>query len=105
MNPMHKCRGLQLGASCNNRHHDRCPRDIDRGIPISVIGLPALHTTENGLTLAVLFCTVAAGATRTGRIAGVYHAQWHTCKSSLIGEKETELPECPGGMARPLRVS
>jgi hypothetical protein len=34
--PMTEVRGLQLGASCCNRHIDWCPRDIDRAHDVSV---------------------------------------------------------------------
>ena len=90
MNPRINDGGLSLPLRANliasrstterdNRHHDRCPRDIDRGVPISVIGVAARDTTESGLTLAVRFCTVAALATSTGRVARVNCVQWHTC--------------------------
>jgi hypothetical protein len=92
MNPMPKGRGLSLGASCDNRHHDRCPGDIYSSIDVSVHRHAAAHTTEMGLTLAVLFCTVSTGTTRARRIGRVDRMQWHTGKSGLIGKEETELP-------------
>jgi hypothetical protein len=102
MNPRITDGGLQLGASCRNRHHDRCPSDIDGGISISVIGIAALDTTEASLTLAVLFGTVPAHMARLRRVAGINGVQWHTCKSRFVGKKHTQLPESPGGMARTL---
>ena len=63
----------------DNRHHDRCPRDVYGGVPISVIGVAASLAEKRGLTLAVRFGTVAARATRTGRVARVYRVQWDTC--------------------------
>ncbi len=63
----------------DNRHHDRCPRDVYGGVPISVIGMAASLTKKSGLTLAVRFGTVAAFATRTRRVARVYRVQGHTC--------------------------
>ena len=71
----------------DKRHHDRCPRDIDGGVPISVLGIAA------GLTLAVRFCTVPAGVARSRCVTRVYEMQWDTSKSSLVGQEETELPE------------
>ena len=91
MNPRINDGGLQLGASCRNRHHDRCPRDIDSSVSISVIGIAALNTAEGGLTLAVLFGTVSALATRFGRIARVNSVQWYGSLSGLIGEEQTQL--------------
>ena len=102
MNPRINDGGLQLGASCRNRHHDRCPRDIDSSVSISVIGIAALNTAEGGLTLAVLFGTVSAHMARLRRVAGINSMQWDTCKRSLVGKEQTQLPERPGGMARPL---
>ena len=75
----------------NNRLHDFSPGDIDGGIAISVIGVATGLTNKGGLTLAILFGTVSAFATRARRIAWVYRVQWDTCKSSLVGKKETEL--------------
>ena len=105
MNPWLKRRGLHLGASRCNRHHDRCPGDIESGVPISVIGISALLTNKGSLTLAVLFCTVAAHMARFRRVGRVHCVQWDTSKSSLVLKKETELPKCPGAMTRTLRVS
>ena len=93
MNPRMNDGGLQLSASCCNWPHDIGHRDVERGIPISVIGMAALDTTEASLTLAVRFCAMATGMARPGRVARVYQAQWHASKSGLVGKKETELPE------------
>src|SRR5712692_3046786 len=71
MNPRMNDGGLQLGASCCNRHHDRCPGDIDSGVDVSVHRHAALLTDKGGLTLAVRFCTVATHMARPGRIAWV----------------------------------
>ena len=89
----------------DNRHHDRCPRDIDRGIPISVIGMAARDTTKGGLTLAVRFCTVAAYMARARRVARVNRVQWDTGKSGLVGKKFPELPKGPTALPCTLRVS
>ena len=89
----------------DNRHHDRCPRDIDRGIPISVIGMAARDTTEGGLTLAVRFGTVAADMARARRVARVNRVQWHTGKSRLVGKNCPELPKGPTALPCTLRVS
>ena len=89
----------------DNRHHDRCPRDIHSGIDVSVHRMAALDTTESGLTLAVRFCRVSAHMARTRRVAWVYCIQWDTCKSSLVGEELTELPKGPTAMPCTLRVS
>src|SRR5260221_3682740 len=62
---MHTCRGLQLGASCCNRHIDWCPRDIDSAYDVSVHRQAACDTTKGGLTLAVLFRTVPTGRARS----------------------------------------
>ena len=105
MNPTHKCGGLQLGASCCNRLHDRSPRDIDRGIDVSVHRESARLTDEGGLTLAVLFCRVATSRTSTACIARVYRVQWHASKSSLVGKERTELSKSPGTVAIALRTS
>ena len=93
MNPRINDGGLPLGASCDNRHHDRCPGDIDGGIPISVIGIPTLDTTEASLTLAVLFCTMPTGRARPGRVARVDGVQWDASKSGFVGKELTELPK------------
>ena len=58
--PRLKRRGLQLGASRYKRLHDGSPGNILGGVPISVLGMTALDTTEGGLTLAVGFLTMAA---------------------------------------------
>ena len=79
----------------DNRHHDRCPRDIDSGVPISVIGVAASLTDKGGLTLAVRFCTVAAHMARARRVARVYRMQWYASKSRLVGKKFPELPKSP----------
>src|SRR5438034_2975265 len=89
----------------DNRHHDRCPRDIDRGVPISVISIAARDTTESGLTLAVRFCTVATRATPTRRVAGINSVQWYASQSRLVGKELTELSKGPGSMAIALRTS
>ena len=89
----------------DNRHHDRCPRDIDSGIDVSVHRMTALDTTEGGLTLAVRFCTVATRATRTRRVAGINGMQWYASKSRLVGKELTELSKGPGSMAIALRTS
>jgi len=86
MNPRLKRGGLPLGASRDSRHHDRCPGDIDGGVPISVIGIATVDTTEGGLALAVLFRTMATRAARARRMAGVNGMQWHTGKSRLVGK-------------------
>ena len=106
MNPRLKRGGLHLGASRCNRPLD-CfgPRDIDGGVPISVVGMAALLTDKGGLTLAVGFGTVSTLATRARRITRVDRVQWDTSKSGLVGKEETELSKRPGGMARTLRVS
>ena len=70
-------------------------RDIDGSVPISVLGMAALDTAKSGLALAVRFGTVAALATRTGRIAWVNRMQWDTCQSSFIGEELTQLSKRP----------
>ena len=104
MNPIAEARGLSLSLRTDlrasrsttgrdKRHHDRCPRDGKSGIPISVLGIAAGLTTEDGLTLAVRFRTVATLAASTRRVARVYRVQWDTCKGSFIGQEETELPE------------
>jgi hypothetical protein len=75
----------------DNRHHDRCPRDIDSGVPISVIGVAARDTTKSGLTLAVRFCRVAAHMARARRVARVNRVQWHTSKSGLVGSTQLTI--------------
>ena len=87
MNPRMNNGGLQLGASCHNRPHDIGPGDIDSGIPISVIRVPAGLTDKGSLTLAVLFGTVTAHMARARRVAWVYQVQWDTCKSSFVGKE------------------
>ncbi len=62
-------------------------------------------TTEDSLTLAVLFCTVPTLATGARRVAWVNGMQWHSSKGSFIREEETQLCKGPGGMASTLRVS
>src|SRR5260370_19491988 len=110
MNPMAEARGLFLSLRAdlrasrsttgrNNRHHDRCPRDILSGVPISVIGM----TTS--LTLAVRLCTMTALATGAGRVAGVDGVQGDTGKSGLIGEELTQLSKRPTALPCTLRVS
>ncbi len=89
----------------DNRHHDGCPSNVDGGIDVSVHRCRAGDALKAGLTLAVLFGTVAAGTTRSRRVARVYRVQGDTSKRGLVGEKETQLPEGPGGMASALRVS
>ena len=89
----------------DNRHHDRCPRYVHGSVPISVIGVAALDTTESGLTLAVRFCTVAAHMARARRVARVNRVQWDTSKSGLVGEKLTELPKGPTALPCTLRGS
>ncbi len=104
MNPRRNDGGLSLSLrtdlrACrsttgrNNWLHDGSHSDIDGSIPISVLGVAAGLTDKDGLTLAVRFCTVAALATRAGRIARVYRVQWHACKSGLVGQEGTELPK------------
>src|SRR2546428_821896 len=116
MNPRINDGGLSLLLRANlitsrstterdNRHHDRCPRDIDSGIPISVIGMATLDTTKSGLTLAVRFCTVATHMARSRRVARVNRVQWDTSKSSLVGKELTQLSKSPRAMPCPLRVS
>ena len=116
MNPMAEARGLFLSLRAdvrasrsttgrNNRHHDRCPRDILSGVPISVIGVAARDTTESGLSLAVRFCTVAAHMARARRVARVNRVQWHTSKSGLVGKKCPELSKGPTALPCTLRVS
>ncbi len=90
---------------CCNRHIDWCPRDIDSAYDVSVHRQAACDTTKGGLTLAVLFCTVPTGRARSRRVALVQRVQWHAGKSSLVGKELTQLPKCPGGMARTLRTS
>jgi hypothetical protein len=90
---MAEARGLQLGASCCNRHIDWCPRDIDRAYDVSVHRQAALNTTKGGLTLAVLFRTVPTRRARLGRVPWVYRVQCYPGKSSLVGKERTELPE------------
>src|SRR5712692_12053882 len=63
MNPMAEARGLQYPLTdtaiippslrTHNRHHDGCPCNVDRSIPVSVLGMTALLTDKAGLTLAV----------------------------------------------------
>ena len=89
----------------DNRHHDRCPRDIDRGIPISVIGMAAGLTDKGGLTLAIGLITVSTFATRSRRLARVYQVQWDAGKSGLVGKERPELSKRPGSMAIALRTS
>src|SRR5258708_40164200 len=84
MNPWLKRKGLHLGASRCNRHHDRCPGDIDSSIDVSVTRKTALDTDKRGLTIAVLFRTVTAHMTRPRRVTWVNQVQWYTSKSSLI---------------------
>jgi hypothetical protein len=81
------------------------PRDIDGGIPISVIGMAAGLTDKGGVTLAIGLITVSTFATRSRRIARVYRVQWYAGKSGLVGKERTELTERPGGMAIALRTS
>ncbi len=85
MNPRIHDGGLQLGASCRNWPHDIGHRDIDGGIPISVIGIAAGLTDKGSLTLAVLFCTVSAHMAHPRRVTWVHQVQWDTGKSSLVG--------------------
>src|SRR5258708_39068270 len=99
MNPKHKCGGLQLGASCCKRLHDRSPRDIDRGIDVSVHRESARLTDEGGLTLAVLFCRVATSRTSTAWIARGYRGQWHGSNRSLVGKERAELSTSPATVA------
>jgi hypothetical protein len=70
--PTAEAGGLQLGASCYNRPIDRCPRDIESGIVVSVPTVAAGLTDKGGLTLAVRFCTMSTLATGTRRVAWVY---------------------------------
>ncbi len=67
--------------------------------------MPALDTTEAGLTLTVLFCTVPTLATRSRCVSWVNRMQGDTGKFSLIGKEETELSKRPGGMTRTLGFS
>ena len=67
--------------------------------------MSASLTTEGSLTLAVLFGTVSALATRSTGVGWVNEVQWHTSQSGFIREEETELPEGPGAMLCTLRVS
>src|SRR6266849_9046721 len=80
----HKCRGLQLGASCCNRHHDRCPRDVYGGVPISRGSEPTLDALEMRLTLAVRFLAMPALVARTRSIPRVDRLQRDPCKSGFI---------------------
>ena len=103
--PTAEAGGLQLGASCYKRPIDRCPRDIESGIVVSVPTVAAGLTDKGGLTLAVLFCAVSTHMARSGRVAWVDRVQWYTEKRGLVGKELTELSKGPGGMARTLRVS
>jgi hypothetical protein len=101
-----KPNGLHLGASRCNRLLDLfSPRDIDGGIPISVIGMTALLTNKGSLTLTVLFRAMPTLATSSTCIARINDAQWYACKSGFVGKEETKLIERPGTMARSLSVS
>src|SRR6266849_1671784 len=116
MNPGSAPRGLSLPLRTDliasrstterdNRHHDRCPRYVNGGVPISVISVAARLTDKGGLTLAVRFCRVSTLATRTRRIARVYCMQWYASKSGLVGEELTQLSKSPTAMPCTLRVS
>ncbi len=72
MNPRMNDGGLQLGASCCNRLHDRSPRDVDGSVPVSIATKATLDALKNGLTLAVGFLAVSTHATRPRRIGRVY---------------------------------
>ena len=91
MNPSPEGRGLQLGTPYCNRHHDRCPGDIDGGVDVSIHRMSAGLTTEMSLTLAVRFCTVSAHATRTRCVARINRVQWDARESGLVGKEGTEL--------------
>ena len=92
MNPCINDGGLQLGASCRNRPLDRFgPRDILGGIPISVLGMPAVNTTEGSLTLAIGLCTVSAHTTPPRGVGRVDYMKRHAGKGSLVGKELTEL--------------
>ena len=75
----------------DNRLHDGSPGDIDGGVAISVLSMSTGLTDKGGLTLAVRFGTVSTLATGARRVARVYRVQGDTSKSSLVGEKETQL--------------
>src|SRR5438270_106308 len=80
MNPWLKRSGLHLGASRCNRHHDRCPGDIERGVPISVIGISALLTNKGSVTLAV-----ALDCFTTERLTGTLRCQVHDAEVNTEG--------------------
>src|SRR6266700_7502131 len=104
--PLHACLNASRRATGrNNRHHDGCPSNVYRGIDVSVHRCRTGDTTEAGLALAVRFSTVAAGTTRSRRVARVHRVQGDTSKRCFVGEKEPQLPEGPGGMASALSVS
>ncbi|SRR6266852_1707067 len=96
---------IPLVLRCHNRLHDGSLGYVDRGIPISVLGMTASLTTENSLTLAVRFRTVATHMARPGCVAWVYELQWNASKSSLVGKELTQLSKAPGAMPCTLRVS
>src|SRR5438874_10626710 len=71
----------------DNRHHDRCPGDVYRGIAISVISIATLLADKASLGLSVLLCAVTAHMARSRRVAWIYQVQRHPSKSRLIGKK------------------
>src|SRR5216684_4030742 len=107
MNSMAEARGLQYPLTdtaivppslrTHNRHHDGCPCNVDRSIPISVIGMSAGLADKGGLTLAIGFLAVSTHTTRSGGVGRVHRMQRDTCKSCLVRQEETELEEGPGG--------
>ncbi len=64
--------------------------------------MTALLTDKAGLTLAIGFLAVSTHATRSGGVGRVHRMEWHTHKSGLVGEEETQLKEGPRGMLRSL---
>jgi hypothetical protein len=93
LNPL-KGMSLQLGASCYDRLLDLfSPGNVSRGVPISMIRMPTLFAEELSLTLAISLFAMLTYSTRARGVSWINHIQWDTSKSSLIGEKETELPE------------
>ncbi len=105
MNPTAQAGGLQLGASCDNRLHDRSPGYVDRSVPISRGSEPAPDAFEISLALPIGLLAMPTLLARTRRIARVDRMQRDTRKSGFIGKERTKLSKGPTAMAIALRAS
>jgi hypothetical protein len=94
-----------LATERDNRHHDRCPGYVYRGVAISVIRIAALLTDKGGLILAVRFLAVSTHTTRLGGVGRVYRLERNASKSGLVGKELTELSERPTALLCTLRAS